>query len=36
MGEKAEPSRMYAIKSELDSKGIYLQDEITKFCEVFF
>jgi type I restriction enzyme R subunit len=36
LGERAEPSRMYEIKSELDSEGIYLQEEVTKFCEVFF
>lgn len=36
MGESAEPSRMYEIKSELDSSGIYLNDEVTKFCEIFY
>ena len=36
MGENAEPSRMYEIKAELDSYGIYLNDEVTKFCEVFY
>lgn len=36
MGEEVDPDRLYEIKSELDESGIYLNEEITAFCEVFF
>lgn len=36
MGAEVDPARMYAIKSELDSSGVYLDEEITRFCEVYF
>ena len=36
MGEEADPARMYAVKSELDSSGIYLEAEIGPFCAVYF
>ncbi len=36
MGEEVEPSRLYEIKSELDTSGIYLAEEVNKFCEVYF
>jgi len=31
-----DPGRLYAIKSELDAEGIYLEEEVTHFCEVYF
>ena len=36
MGEEVEPARMYAIKGELDGSGIYLDEEIQRFCAVYF
>lgn len=36
MGESVEPERLYEIKAELDESGIYLSEEILKFCEVYF
>jgi type I restriction enzyme R subunit len=36
MGEEADPSRMYAIKGELDAYGIYLHEEVERFCGVYF
>jgi type I restriction enzyme R subunit len=36
MGEEVDPARMYAIKGELDAAGVYLQDEIERFCTVYF
>jgi type I restriction enzyme R subunit len=36
MGEEADPDRMYSIKSELDASGIYLAEEVNRFCEVYF
>ena len=36
MGEEVAPTRMYAIKSELDASGIYLDEEIGRFCTVYF
>ena len=36
MGEEVEPARLYGIKAELDASGIYLADEVRRFCEVFF
>lgn len=36
MGEEAEPNRMYAIKAELDSSGIYLTEEVERFIAVYF
>ena len=36
MGEEVDPSRMYAIKSELDASGIYLDEEVERFCAVYF
>jgi type I restriction enzyme R subunit len=36
MGEEVNPSRLYEVKNELDSAGIYLQEELTRFCKVFF
>jgi len=36
MGEQVDPARMYAIKGELDAEGIYLNEEIERFCAVYF
>ena len=35
-GEEAEPHQMYAIKTELDASGIYLQDEVGRFVAIYF
>ena len=36
MGEEVDPARMYAIKGELDASGIYLGEEVERFCAVYF
>ena len=36
MGEEVDPARMYAVKGELDAAGIYLGEEIERFCAVYF
>ncbi|RYF31093.1 MAG: type I restriction endonuclease subunit R, partial [Comamonadaceae bacterium] len=36
MGEEVDPARMYAIKGELDAAGIYLDEEVERFSEVYF
>lgn len=36
MGEEVDPARMYAIKSELDAAGIYFEEEVERFCSVYF
>jgi type I restriction enzyme R subunit len=36
MGEEVDPARMYAIKGELDSSGVYLAEEVERFCTVYF
>ncbi len=36
MGEEVEPARMYELKAELDSSGIYLAEEVQRFCEIYF
>jgi type I restriction enzyme R subunit len=36
MGEEVDPSRLYQIKAELDASGIYLSEEVERFCEVYF
>ncbi|GIK80928.1 MAG: type I restriction endonuclease subunit R [Alphaproteobacteria bacterium] len=36
MGEEVDPSRMYQVKSELDASGVYLGEEVERFCEVYF
>ena len=36
MGEEVDPARMYAVKGELDAAGIYLDEEVERFCEVYF
>jgi type I restriction enzyme R subunit len=36
MGEEVDSARLYEIKAELDASGVYIQDEVERFCEVFF
>jgi type I restriction enzyme R subunit len=36
MGEEVKPARLYEIKSELDRSGVYLQEEVERFCEIYF
>jgi len=36
MGEEVDPARMYAVKGELDASGIYLDEEVDRFCTVYF
>ena len=36
LGEESEPEQLYHLKSELDASGIYLHEEIERFCGVYF
>lgn len=36
MGEQVDPAHMYQIKGELEAAGIYLAEEVTRFCDVYF
>lgn len=36
MGEEVDPQRLYEIKSELDGSGVYLAEEVERFCQVYF
>jgi type I restriction enzyme R subunit len=36
MGADVDPSLMYELKGELDASGIYLAEEVDRFCEVYF
>ncbi len=36
MGEEVDPARMYVIKGELDSSGIYLDEEVERFSGIYF
>ena len=36
MGDEVDPLRLYAIKGELDAAGIYLDEEVARFCDVYF
>lgn len=36
MGEEVDPARMYDIKAELDRSGVYLPEEVDRFCKVYF
>lgn len=36
LGEEVDPARMYQIKGELDASGIYLTEEVERFCAVYF
>ena len=36
LGEEVDPARMYVIRSELNASGIYLDEEVERFCKVYF
>ena len=36
MGEEVDPARMYVVKGELDASGIYLHEDVERFCAVYF
>ena len=36
IGAEVDPARMYAIKAELDASGVYLVEEVERFCAVYF
>jgi type I restriction enzyme R subunit len=36
MGGEVQPARLYEIKAELDASGIYLAEEVLRFCEIYF
>jgi type I restriction enzyme R subunit len=36
MGEHVDPARMYAIKGDIDASGVYLNEEVERFCAVYF
>lgn len=36
MGEQVDPAHMYQLKGELDAAGIYLTEEVSRFCDVYF
>ena len=36
IGAEVDPARMYSIKGELDASGVYLAEEVERFCEVYF
>jgi len=36
MGDEVDPARMYQIKVEMDASGIYLEEELERFCAVYF
>jgi len=36
MGEEVDPARMYQIKGELDASGVYLADDVERFCSIYF
>jgi len=36
LGAEADPAQLYAIKGELDAAGIYLEEEVARFCDVYF
>lgn len=36
MGEEVDPARMYQLKGELDASGVYLVEEMQRFCVIYF
>jgi type I restriction enzyme R subunit len=36
MGEEVDPARMYQLKAELDASGVYLPEELERFCLIYF
>jgi type I restriction enzyme, R subunit len=35
-GEEAEPDQLYRLKGELDEAGVYLHEEVERFCAIYF
>ena len=35
-GEEAQPEQLYQLKYELDASGVYLHEELGRFCEMYF
>ena len=36
MGDEVDPAQMYLIKGELDASGVYLDEELDRFSDVYF
>lgn len=36
LGEEADPARMYQLQAQLDAAGVYLDEEVERFCAVYF
>lgn len=36
LGQEADPSQLYQLKHDLDGKGVYLQEEVIRFCDIYF
>lgn len=36
MGDQVDPAHMYQLKGELEASGIYLAEEVVRFCDVYF
>jgi type I restriction enzyme R subunit len=36
MGEEVDPASMYVLRAELDASGIYFQEEVHSFCQIYF
>ena len=36
MGQEAEPDQLYQLMSELNTAGVYLPEEVERFCAVYF
>jgi type I restriction enzyme, R subunit len=36
LGEEAQPNQLYQLKNELDASGIYLTEEVERFCAIYF
>jgi type I restriction enzyme R subunit len=36
MGEEVNPARLYRLQGELEASGIYLAEEVERFCSVYF
>ncbi|HED53823.1 MAG TPA: type I restriction endonuclease subunit R [Phycisphaerales bacterium] len=36
MGDEVDPARLYEIRAELDSSGIYLHEEVERFTAIYF
>ncbi len=36
LGEEAQPEQLYQLKIELDASGIYLEEEVDRFCKIYF